>query len=47
MHIDRSKTPVGLREILLLPLLRDELLAHKARIQDLCERVLAEKLPAD
>lgn len=31
IHIGRSKTQAGLREIPLLPLLRDELLAHKAR----------------
>ncbi len=31
IHIGRSKTQAGLREIQLLPILRDELLAHKAR----------------
>ncbi|MEV4423062.1 site-specific integrase [Patulibacter sp. NPDC049589] len=31
IHIGRSKTQAGLREIHLLPLLRDELRAHKAR----------------
>jgi integrase len=31
IHIGRSKTAAGLREIPLLPLLRDELAAHKAR----------------
>ncbi len=30
IHIGRSKTQAGLREIQLLPILRDELLAHKA-----------------
>jgi integrase len=31
IHIGRSKTQAGLREITLLPILRDELAAHKAR----------------
>lgn len=31
IHIGRSKTQAGLREIRLLPILRDELAAHKAR----------------
>ena len=31
VHIGRSKTQAGLREITLLPVLRDELAAHKAR----------------
>jgi integrase len=31
IHIGRSKTQAGLREITLLPVLRDELAAHKAR----------------
>jgi len=31
IRIGRSKTQAGLREIVLLPLLRDELSAHKAR----------------
>jgi integrase len=31
IHIGRSKTQAGLREITLLPILRDELIAHKAR----------------
>lgn len=31
IHIGRSKTQAGLREIRLLPVLRDELAAHKAR----------------
>jgi integrase len=31
IHIGRSKTQAGLREIHLLPILRDELAAHKAR----------------
>ena len=31
IHIGRSKTQAGLREIALLPLLRDDLAAHKAR----------------
>jgi integrase len=30
IHVGRSKTQAGLREILLLPILRDELAAHKA-----------------
>jgi integrase len=34
IHVGRSKTQAGLREVILLPLLRDELAAHKATVSD-------------
>jgi integrase len=35
IYVGHSKTPAGLREIPLLPLLRDELAAHKAAARDI------------